>query len=57
LISKAQKWINLIKYQKGTMVIRILNNKGSKTLRVYVFDRDQGFSEHTAPFDTFVPGS
>jgi len=45
---------NYIEYQNNSIVSReiIKNEKG--TLTVFAFDKDQGLSEHTAPFDAFV---
>ena len=44
----------LIDYQKDAVVSKTLikNDKGSIT--VFAFDKDQGLSEHTAPFDALV---
>jgi len=45
---------DLLEYQKGAVVSReiIRNEKGTITL--FAFDKGQGLSEHTAPFDAFV---
>jgi quercetin dioxygenase-like cupin family protein len=43
-----------LKYQKGSIVSKelIRNSKGTVTL--FAFDKGQGLSEHTAPFDALV---
>jgi quercetin dioxygenase-like cupin family protein len=46
--------VKLVGYNEGAVVSRTLveNNAGSVTL--FAFDKDQGLSEHTAPFDALV---
>ena len=43
-----------LKYQSGSIVSKeiIRNSKGTVTL--FAFDKGQGLSEHTAPFDALV---
>jgi quercetin dioxygenase-like cupin family protein len=50
----AQSLGELIAYAEGAIVSRILvqNRAGSVTL--FAFDKGQGLSEHTAPFDALV---
>lgn len=44
----------LVDYQEGSIVSReIIKNKAG-TISVFAFDRGQGLSEHTAPFDAMV---
>ena len=43
-----------INYQKGTIVSRTIINKPSGTVTLFAFDKGQGLSEHTAPFDALV---
>ncbi|MCK9291473.1 MAG: cupin domain-containing protein [Bacteroidales bacterium] len=45
---------NEVEYAKGSVVSRqvVKNEKGNVTL--FAFDKDQGLSEHTAPFDALV---
>jgi len=45
---------DLINYQDGTVVSREVIKKDSGTLTFFAFDKGQGLSEHTAPFDAFV---
>jgi quercetin dioxygenase-like cupin family protein len=44
----------LIAYQPGSVVSRTLIDKTSGTVTLFAFDKGQGLSEHTAPFDAFV---
>ena len=44
----------LISYQEGSVVSRTLLDKGAGTVTLFAFDRGQGLSEHTAPFDALV---
>lgn len=43
-----------IKYQTGTVVSRTIVNKLTGTVTLFAFDKGQGLSEHTAPFDAMV---
>ena len=54
IIGQAQKLVNLVNYQDGSIVSKeiIKNEKGTVTL--FAFDKGQGLSEHTAPFDALV---
>ncbi|MCX8042112.1 MAG: cupin domain-containing protein [Thermodesulfobacteriaceae bacterium] len=44
----------LINYQKGAIVSRTIINKPTGTVTLFSFDKDQGLSEHTAPFDALI---
>lgn len=48
------KMVNLIEYQKGSVVSRTLIDKKAGTVTLFSFDRGEGLSEHTAPFDALV---
>jgi len=41
-------------YQEGAVVSREIVKKGTGTVTVFAFDKGQGLSEHTAPFDALV---
>jgi quercetin dioxygenase-like cupin family protein len=45
---------DLIEYQKGAVVSREIIRKGTGTVTIFAFDRGEGLSEHTAPFDAMV---
>jgi len=44
----------LIDYQEGSVVSREILSLKTGTLTVFAFDKGQGLSEHTAPFDATV---
>jgi len=45
---------SLLDYQEGSVVSRALINKDVGTVTLFSFDKDEGLSEHTAPFDAIV---
>ena len=44
----------MIAYQDGAVVSREILRKKTGTVTVFAFDKGQGLSEHTAPFDATV---
>ncbi len=52
--TKARKLSGLVSYQRGTIVSREIINKKTGTVTVFAFDKGEGLSEHTAPFDAMV---
>lgn len=44
----------MVDYQDGSVVSREIIKKPTGTVSLFAFDRDQGLSEHTAPFDALV---
>ena len=44
----------LVEYSAGSVVSRTLLKKKSGTLTLFAFDRGEGLSEHTAPYDATV---
>lgn len=45
---------DLIGYQDGAVVSKELIRQEKGTLTLFAFDKGQGLSQHTAPFDAFV---
>lgn len=45
---------DLIGYQEGSVVSREIISKKTGTVTLFAFDKGQGLSEHTAPFDALV---
>ena len=43
-----------IEYSNGSVVSKTLLKKEAGTLTLFAFDKGQGLSEHTAPFDATV---
>jgi quercetin dioxygenase-like cupin family protein len=52
--AKAISLTDLIAYQPGAIVSRMLVSKESGTVTLFAFDAGQKLSEHTAPFDAIV---
>ena len=46
--------VALVDYQDGSVVSREVVRGKTGTVTVFAFDRGQGLSEHTAPFDALV---
>ena len=44
----------MVKYQDGSIVSKEIIKKESGTVTLFAFDKGQGLSEHTAPFDALV---
>ncbi len=44
----------MLDYQEGSVVSRTLINKEEGTVTLFSFDKDEGLSEHTTPFDALV---
>jgi len=45
---------NLIGYQENSVVSREILRKETGTVTIFAFDKGEGLSEHTAPFDAMV---
>jgi len=45
---------DLVAYQDGSVVSRTVIKKDVGNVTVFAFDKGQGLSEHTAPFDALV---
>ena len=46
--------VDLLDYQKDSIVSKEIVNKKTGTVSLFAFDKGQGLSEHTAPFDAVV---
>jgi len=44
----------MLNYQSGAVVSKELIRKDTGTVTLFAFDKGQGLSEHTAPFDAFI---
>ena len=53
-LNESNKISNLIEYQEDSVVSKTLIKKEKGTITIFAFDKDQGLSEHTAPFDALV---
>jgi quercetin dioxygenase-like cupin family protein len=54
LAEQARNLSSLIGYQEGAVVSRTIIDKKAGSVTLFAFDRNQGLSEHTAPFDAMV---
>ncbi|TAM43441.1 cupin domain-containing protein [bacterium] len=54
IIEKAGSLVSLVDYQDDSVVSKELIKKDKGTVTLFAFDKGQGLSEHTAPFDAFV---
>lgn len=56
-LNKNSEKINLFstaQYQQGAVVSKVLLKKRSGNITLFAFDKGEGLSEHTAPFDAYV---
>ncbi len=53
-LNKTQNIQELIDYQTDSVVSKTLIKKDTGTVTLFAFDKGQGLSEHTAPFDAMV---
>jgi len=53
-IEEAASLISLVDYQDGSVVSKEVIKKEKGTVTLFAFDKGQGLSEHTAPFDALV---
>jgi len=54
LTAKAFVLSDLLKYQSDAVVSQEIVKKDTGTVNLFAFDKGQGLSEHTAPFDALV---
>jgi quercetin dioxygenase-like cupin family protein len=54
LAGKLMELKTMVDYQEGSVVSRTLVDKPGGTITLFAFDKEQGLSEHTAPFDALV---
>lgn len=48
------KMTDLIAYQKGSVVSRTIIDRKTGTVTLFSFDKGEGLSEHTAPYDALI---
>ncbi len=54
LIGTPQPLKSLTDYQEGSIVSRMVINKKSGTVTAFAFEKGEGLSEHSAPYDALV---
>ncbi|MDD5492593.1 MAG: cupin domain-containing protein [bacterium] len=53
-MAKASNVARAIMYQEGSVISKEIIKKSTGTVTLFAFDKGQGLSEHTAPFDALV---
>ncbi len=53
-MAEVKKLNEIIEYQDGSVVSQTLIDKPAGTVTLFAFDKDQGLSTHTAPFDAIL---
>jgi len=54
IIGQVEELVTSVDYQDGSIVSKEIIKKGKGTVTLFAFDKGQGLSEHTAPFDALV---
>lgn len=54
LEGQVQNLVDLIAFQTGSVVSKTLMKKDAGTVTLFAFEKDEGLSEHTAPFAAIV---
>ncbi len=54
IVAQAAPSADLVTYQKGAIVSREIIRRRTGTVTLFAFDKGQGLSEHTAPYDALV---
>lgn len=54
LTARVRPLASLVEYQSGAVVSRQVIAKPTGTVTLFAFDKGEGLSEHTAPFDALV---
>ena len=52
--AEVKRLVELLQYQDGSIVSRVLLKNRGGTVTLFAFDVGEGLSEHTAPFDALV---
>jgi len=54
ILGQVEELVKLADYQEGSIVSKEIIKKDNGTVTLFAFDKGQGLSEHTAPFDALV---
>ena len=54
LVARSADPATLVDYQSNAVVSRTIIDRKAGTVTLFAFDRGQGLSEHTAPYDALV---
>lgn len=53
-LEKGSRILDLIDFQENSVVSKTIIDKSSGSVTLFAFEKDQGLSEHTAPYDALV---
>jgi quercetin dioxygenase-like cupin family protein len=53
-LPEVSRLVDLVSYQEGAVVSRIIVKRDTGNVTLFAFDAGQELSEHTAPFDALV---
>lgn len=53
-MTQSQSINQTIEFQSGSVVSKEILNKSTGTVTLFAFDKGQGLSEHTAPYDALI---
>ena len=53
-LAQATRLVDLLAIEPAAVVSRVLLRRKTGNITLFTFDRGQGLSEHTAPFDAYV---
>jgi quercetin dioxygenase-like cupin family protein len=54
ILGRTINMTELVEYQNGSVVSKELIGKKTGTVTLFAFDKGQGLSEHTSPYDAMV---
>ena len=54
LKGKVMRPVDMVQYQEGSILSRMITYTPQGTITIFAFARDSGLSEHTAPFDAML---
>ncbi len=54
LVGRVHSLASLVEYSPGSIVSRAIIDKDVGTVTMFAFDKGEGLSEHTTPFDAMV---
>lgn len=54
LVGQVTELVGLVDYQEGSVVSRTIVTKETGTVTLFAFDKGQGLSEHTTPYDALI---
>lgn len=52
--ARALSLAELVEYGQGSVVSRTIHKSQAGTITLFAFDKGEGLSEHSAPFDAYV---